>query len=88
MTITLHLKPDVEALVQAQAIVLPVQATVEVVPGEGPRVRLWTALIDVRSGRVPWFAVLEGGSFPADDPRSIASAVEEVARSLLWYAAP
>jgi hypothetical protein len=76
------------ALVQAQAIVLPVQATLEAAPGEDPRVRLWTALIDVRSGRVPWFAVLEGGAFPTDDPRSIASAVEVVSRSLLWYAAP
>jgi hypothetical protein len=76
------------ALVQAQAIVIPVQATLEALPGEDPRVRLWTALIDVRSGRVPWFAVLEGGAFPVDDPRSIASAVELVSRSLLWYGAP
>jgi hypothetical protein len=76
------------ALVDAQAVVIPVQATLEAVPGEDPRVRLWTALIDVRSGRVPWFAVLEGGAFPTGDPRSIASAVEEVSRSLLWYAAP
>jgi hypothetical protein len=76
------------ALVQAQAIVIPVQATLEALPGEASRVRLWTALIDVRSGRVPWFAVLEGGAFPTDDPRSIASAVELVSRSLLWYGAP
>jgi hypothetical protein len=76
------------ALVDAQAVVIPVQATLEAPPGEEPRVRLWTALVDVRSGRVPWFAVLEGGAFPAGDPRSIASAVEEVSRSLLWYAAP
>jgi len=76
------------ALVDAQAVVIPVQATLEAAPGEDPRVRLWTALVDVRSGRVPWFAVLEGGAFPAGDPRSIASAVEEVSRSLLWYAVP
>jgi hypothetical protein len=76
------------ALVDAQAVVIPVQATLEAAPGEDPRVRLWTALVDVRSGRVPWFAVLEGGAFPPGDPRSLASAVEEVARSLLWYAAP
>jgi hypothetical protein len=76
------------ALVDAQAVVIPVQATLEAAPGEDPRVRLWTALVDVRSGRVPWFAVLEGGAFPSGDPRSIASAVEEVSRSLLWYAVP
>jgi hypothetical protein len=76
------------ALVNAAAVVIPVQATLETVPGEDPRVRLWTALVDVRSGRVPWFAVLEGGAFPAGDPRSLASAVEEVSRSLLWYGVP
>jgi hypothetical protein len=76
------------ALVDAQAVVIPVQATLEAAPGEEPRVRMWTALVDVRSGRVPWFAVLEGGAFPSGDPRSLASAVEEVSRSLLWYAVP
>ena len=79
----------IAALVNAQAVVLPVQATLAVsVPGEDPRVRLWTALIDVRSGRVPWFAVLEGDAFPPGDPRALASAVDEVVRSLLWYAVP
>jgi hypothetical protein len=78
----------IAALVNAEAVVLPVQATLEVTPGEDPKIRLWTALIDVRSGRVPWFAVLEGGAFPQGDPRALASAVEEVSRSLLWYAAP
>ena len=78
----------IASLVDAQAVVLPVQATLEALPGENPRVRLWTALIDVRSGRVPWFSVLEGGSFPEGDPRLLASAVEEVSRSLLWYAEP
>jgi hypothetical protein len=79
----------IAALVNAQAIVLPVQATMAVAaPGEDPRVRLWTALVDVRSGRVPWFAVLEGDAFPSGDPRALASAVDEVARSLLWYAMP
>jgi len=75
----------IAALVNADAVVVPVQMAVSAVPGEEPRVRTWTALIDVRSGRVPWFAVLEGGAFPAGDPRGLASAVDEVARSLLWY---
>lgn len=77
----------IAALVDAQAVVLPVQAALTSVPGEDPRIRLWTALIDVRSGRVPWFAVLEGGAFPAGDPRALASAVDEVAQSLFWYVA-
>jgi hypothetical protein len=73
------------SVVAADAIVLPVQATLEAVPGADPRVRFWTALIEVRTGRVMWFTVLEGEAFPRGDPRALASAVEEVARSLLWY---
>mgnify|MGYP001413963591 CR=1 FL=1 len=73
------------ALVSAEVVVLPVQASLAGTPGEDPRVRLWTALIDVRTGRVAWFSVLEGGAFPAGDPRGLASAVDEVARTLLWY---
>jgi hypothetical protein len=75
----------IAALVDADAVVLPVQMAVASVPGEQPRVRTWTALVDVRSGRVPWFSVLEGGAFPSGDPRALASAVDEVSRSLLWY---
>jgi hypothetical protein len=75
----------IAALVNAEAIVLPVQMAMVSAPGEEPRVRTWTALIDVRSGRVPWFAVLEGGAFPPGDPRALASAVDEISRSLLWY---
>jgi len=77
------------ALVDADAILLPVAATFEPnaqVVGSGPRVRLMTALIEARSGRVVWFGVEEGGEFPQDDPRGLASAVERVARTLLWYA--
>lgn len=74
------------SLVSADAVLLPVQAAVESTVGADPRVRLWTALIEVRTGRVMWFSVLEGGSFPRDDPRGLASAVDELARTLLWYA--
>lgn len=73
------------ALVDAEAVLLPVQATLASVPDSDPRVRFWTALIDVRTGRVLWFSVLEGQSFPADDPRGLASAADAVARNLLWY---
>lgn len=73
------------SVVSADAIVLPVQAALAAEPGEDPRVRLWTALIEVRTGRVMWFAVLEGGGYPRGDPRALASAAEELARTLLWY---
>jgi hypothetical protein len=76
------------ALVDAEAVFLPVQASLESPPGEDPRVRFVATLIDVRTGRVAWFGLLEGGAFPAGDPRGLASAVDEIARSLLWYARP
>jgi hypothetical protein len=73
------------SLVGAEVVLLPVQASIEAVGGGDPVVRFWTALIDVRSGRVMWFSVLEGDGFPRGDPRGLASAVDELARSLLWY---
>jgi len=73
------------ALVDADAVFLPVQAALAAEPGEDPRVRFWAALLEVRTGRVLWFSILEGQAFPAGDPRGLASAVDEVTRSLLWY---
>lgn len=73
-------------LVDADAVLLPVQISLEREPGPEPTVRVWTALVEVRSGRVLWFSILDGGAFPADDPRGLASAVDVMARSLLWYA--
>ncbi|MEQ1854995.1 MAG: hypothetical protein ABL963_00915 [Longimicrobiales bacterium] len=76
------------SLVDASAVFLPVQASLEAAPGEDPRVRFVSTLIDVRTGRIMWFGVLEGGAFPASDPRGLASAVDEVARTLIWYGVP
>lgn len=76
------------ALVDAEVVFLPVQASLEAAPGADPRVRFVSALIDVRTGRVGWFGVLEGGAFPSGDPRGLASAVDEIARTLLWYMRP
>jgi hypothetical protein len=74
------------SLVSADVILLPVQAAVASEAGADPTVRFWTALIEARTGRVLWFSVLEGEAFPRDDPRGLASAVDEVARALLWFA--
>jgi hypothetical protein len=73
------------SLVDADVVLLPVQAALVALPGGDPSVRFWTALIDVRSGRVMWFSVLEGEPFPRSDPRGLASAVDVLARTLLWY---
>ena len=79
----------IAALVDGEAIVLPVRVSFEEnedVEGSTPRVRFTTALIEPRSGRVVWFGIEEGGDYPQGDPRGLASAVERVAGSLLWYA--
>jgi hypothetical protein len=74
------------SLVDAEAALIPVQASLEAEPGESPTVRFWTALIETRTGRVLWFSILDGDAHASGDPRGLASAVDEVARSLLWYA--
>jgi hypothetical protein len=73
------------SLVDASVAFIPIQSSLEATPGEEPRVRFQATLIDVRTGRVLWFGVLEGGAYPARDPRGLASAVDEVARTLIWY---
>lgn len=77
------------SLVEAEVILLPVRTSFEVNesrPGSTPRVRLAAVVIDARTGRVLWFGIEEGGDFPQSDPRALASGVENLARTLLWYA--
>jgi len=74
------------ALVDADAVLIPVQTSLESDAETGTTVRLWTALIEVRTGRVLWFSILDGDVYPPADPRGLASAVDMMARSLLWYA--
>ena len=73
------------ALVDADAVLLPVQAALTTDVGEDPRVNWSVALIEVTTGRVHWFGIVEGGAFPEGDPRALASSVERLARTLLWY---
>lgn len=74
------------ALVSANAVLLPVVASTDTQDDMLSAVRVTTALIEPRTGRVLWFGVSEGGAYPPDDPRGLASAMETVARTLLWYA--
>lgn len=72
------------ALVDAEAALVPIRAWVA--PGEaGERVLASAALVHVRSGRVLWFAVAEGQPGDPQDPGALASAVDALARMLLWY---
>ena len=73
------------SLVNAEVALVPIRAWVH--PGAaGSTVRLSAALIHVRTGRVLWHGIEEGGPFDPDDPRALASAAEVLARKLLWYA--
>ena len=77
------------ALMEADMVLLPVQASFEAnqaIEGAAPRVRFTVALIVPRTGQVRWFGIEEGGDFPQRDPRGLASAVENLARTMLWYA--
>lgn len=73
------------ALMGADGVLLPVQAAAVADAEGGVKIELTVALIQVRTGRVRWFGVVEGGAFPAGDPRGLASAVDVLARTLLWY---
>ena len=44
---------------------------------------LSAALVDVRSGRVAWYGVVEGLPGEMDDPGAVASATEALSRVLL-----
>jgi hypothetical protein len=72
-------------LVNAEAILLPVRAYTEVAEGHSPRILMMATLIEPRTGRVLWFSIAEGDAFPPGDPRGLASAVDQLARTLLWY---
>lgn len=78
-------------LVDADAVLIPVAASFEPNEeevGSPPRVRLTMTLIEPRTGQVLWFGVEEGGDYARTDPRALATAVEQVARTLLWYSGP
>lgn len=73
------------ALVDAEIALLPVRmAREENAAGEGV-VRAHAALVQVRTGRVLWYGVEEGAPAEVGDPRGLASAVDVLARTLLWY---
>lgn len=73
------------ALVDAEAVLLPVVASLEAGDTSAAAVRITSAVIEPRSGRVLWFGVLEGGAFAPADPRGLASAAETLARTLLPF---
>lgn len=75
------------AVVNADVALIPVQ----VAPGPPDENGLTAleasvAMISVRSGRVLWFGVVDGDVGELGSPEVLASAMERLARRLLWYA--
>ncbi len=76
------------ALMDAEVVLLPVEVSFEAnqaIEGAVPKVRLTVVLVSARTGHVIWFGIEEGGEFSRQDPRGLASAVENLARTMLWY---
>ncbi len=70
------------ALANADLAFVPVQAAAVDSAGSGV-VRLWAALLDVRTGDVLWFGIVQGHRGASGNPRVLASAADDLARALL-----
>lgn len=83
-----HLR-RLNGLTGAPLILIPVRVRHrppgEEVEGEvlEPAVEIAGALIEIRSGRVLWFGIVDGGSGASDDPRALASAADALARAVV-----
>ncbi|MFC1575849.1 hypothetical protein ACFL5A_04325 [Gemmatimonadota bacterium] len=67
------------ALTGADVALLPIELRY----GEEGAYRLTVALIGVQSGRVGWFGVVQGEAGGAEDPASLASMADALARAIL-----
>lgn len=70
------------AIANADLVLLPVKAA-QAETAAGTAVQLWAALLDVRTGRVLWFGVVQGDAGPAGGERLLASAADNLARAVL-----
>ncbi len=71
------------AITGADVALLPIRIRFRPEAGEAsPAIEIAAALINVRNGWVYWFGIVEGASGPADDPGTLASAADALARRL------
>jgi hypothetical protein len=73
------------ALVDGEVALIPLKAAPQPADSLGVAVALSAAVIHVRTGRVLWFGMVEGDHHEISDPGALASAVDVLARTLLWY---
>ncbi len=71
------------ALTGADLALLPVEVRYREREAGAGMYEVMVALVYVRSGRVPWFGVMEGEPGGRDDPGTLASAMDALARALL-----
>ncbi len=75
------------ALVDADVALIPVRLGVRGTADGGTALGVHAALVEVRTGRVVWYGLEEGSAGDPADPSTTASAVDALARRLLWYSA-
>ncbi|HSG46970.1 MAG TPA: hypothetical protein VLA43_04045 [Longimicrobiales bacterium] len=73
------------AMVDGEVALIPLGASLQAPDSLGVAVRVSAAVIHVRTGRVLWFGMLEGDHHETPDLSTLASAVDALARTLLWY---
>ncbi len=74
-------------LVRSDIAIIPVTVRTGAEGAEGVSVvEIVSAILDVRTGRVMWTGVVAGRPGPVADFGSVASAVERLTETLLWYA--
>lgn len=73
------------AVVDGEVALIPVSAMLTPTSADSVQLELSATLVHVRTGRVLWFGVAGGDAGTGDDPRVLASAVDRLARTLLWY---
>ncbi|HKJ02757.1 MAG TPA: hypothetical protein VJ997_09890 [Longimicrobiales bacterium] len=73
------------ALVDGEVALIPLVVAAQPADSLGVAVRVSAAVIHVRTGRVLWFGMVEGDHHETADPATLASAVDVLARTLLWY---
>ena len=73
------------AMVDGEVALIPLQASLQAPDSLGVAVRVSAAVIHVRTGRVLWFGMLEGDHHETSDLSTLASAVDALARTLLWF---
>jgi hypothetical protein len=73
-------------VVDAEVAFIPLTAVaVADSTGAGISVEMAATLIEVGSGNVLWFGVVKGDTRKENGPGALASAVDVLARRLLWY---